>query len=101
MGDQDDRAVRASQVDGALHVAFVDGIESRRSLVEDENWRIMHKYPCQRKALALTGRQIGAALLDQGLIASPHGPDFIVNAGATSRFFNGLSICVGSTIANV
>ena len=81
VGDDDDRAT----LDDAAHVALDDPlalvVERRRRLVENENARIGRERAGDGDALSLPAGEVGAALLDQCVVAFGELVDELVGAG--------------------
>src|SRR5579871_1023543 len=81
MGDDDDGAALGDAAHVALDQPLAVVVERRGRLVEDENARIGRERPGDRDALALAAGEIGAALLDQGVIPLGQLVDEFLRAG--------------------
>ena len=69
MRDHDDRRLAGQRLDRLLNGGLGLMIESAGSLVEDEDVRPPHDGARDRQTLALSTRQSGALLLDEGVVA--------------------------------
>ena len=72
-------AVLAQLVQRILNVVFGHIIQRRGRFVQNQDWWIFQKDPCNRDALLLSAGQLDAALADEGVVALRQGHDVIVN----------------------
>ena len=84
VGDDDHGAVLHDAAHVALDDALALVIERRRCFVEDEDARIGGERPGDGDPLPLSARQIGAALLDHGVVAFRQLVDEFVGSGEAS-----------------
>ena len=81
MGDDDDGAA----CDDLAHVVLDDAlavvVERAGRLIEDQDARVGRERPRDRDALALAAGQVGAALLDHGVVALRQPRDELMRAG--------------------
>ena len=98
---QDDGPVRPRLIDRLLDAAFTDIVQSRGSLIQNENGRVLEKDPGQGEPLLLPAGEVLPALGYRGLIAAGHGFDFIMNAGHAASTANVLVASVIRAVSDI
>ena len=85
VGNHQRRAVAHEVFERLLHKPFRLGIESRRSLVENQDRRVLQDGPGDAHPLALSARQAAAPVADAGIVSLLGSHDKVVGIGNLGR----------------
>ena len=101
VGDHEARAIGAQSGHGVLDEHLGARVDRARRLVEDENRRIGEECPGDRHELALTGAEVAALIIDDGVVAVGKRVDEAVDVADPRRLDDLLLGCAMGAVGDV